>query len=151
MEFTWITDCFGICFVLSYDGNNEVVHCPQMQLRLWKMTSIHCYNEWIWSYPNPLISQHFNLVCLPAHLNGKSPQFMKNWMLLAAPIANFWTQLNHMLLQLPKSKHSSAVLLKVTGPIMSSEPRHMLMIRLLQCYWEWFQTQCWLTIKQTCL
>ncbi len=47
IKFKWITDCFGICFILSYDGNNEVVDRLQMRLMLWKMTIIHRNNDWL--------------------------------------------------------------------------------------------------------
>ena len=41
MRFTWITDCYGIKFILSYDGTNAVLQRLQMRLMCWDMDIIH--------------------------------------------------------------------------------------------------------------
>jgi hypothetical protein len=40
-EFTWITDCWAVCFILSYDSSNAPLLCLQMRLMCWKMTIVH--------------------------------------------------------------------------------------------------------------
>jgi hypothetical protein len=40
-EFTWVTDCYALRFILSYDGNNPAILCLQMRLMCWSMTIIH--------------------------------------------------------------------------------------------------------------
>ena len=42
MRFTWITDCYGIKFILSYDGVNAVLQRLQMRLMCWDMDIVHC-------------------------------------------------------------------------------------------------------------
>jgi hypothetical protein len=40
-EFTWVTDCYDLCFILSYDDNNPTILRLQMRLMCWSMTIIH--------------------------------------------------------------------------------------------------------------
>jgi hypothetical protein len=39
--FTWVTDCYAVWFILSYDGNNPAVLCVQMRLMCWDMVIVH--------------------------------------------------------------------------------------------------------------
>ncbi len=39
--FTWVTDCYAIKFVLSYDGRNPSILCLQMRLMCWDMDIEH--------------------------------------------------------------------------------------------------------------
>jgi hypothetical protein len=41
MQFTWITDCYALRYVLSYDGNNPAVLRLQMRLMCWDMVIVH--------------------------------------------------------------------------------------------------------------
>lgn len=41
IEFTWITDCYALRFILSYNGNNPAILCLQMRLMCWSMTLVH--------------------------------------------------------------------------------------------------------------
>ena len=41
MRFTWITDCYGIKFILGYDGTNAVLLRLQMRLMCWDMDIVH--------------------------------------------------------------------------------------------------------------
>ena len=42
MQFTWLTDCYALRFILSYDGNkNPAVLRLQMRLMCWNMTIVH--------------------------------------------------------------------------------------------------------------
>ena len=40
-RFTWATDCYGICFILTYDGTNPAVLRLQMRLMCWSMDLEH--------------------------------------------------------------------------------------------------------------
>jgi hypothetical protein len=40
-RFVWVTDCYAIRFILSYDGNNLAVLRLQMQLLCWDMDIVH--------------------------------------------------------------------------------------------------------------
>ena len=40
-RFTWITDCFGIRFILTYEGNNPAVLRLQMRLMCWDCDIVH--------------------------------------------------------------------------------------------------------------
>jgi hypothetical protein len=42
--FVWVTDCYAIRFILSYDGNNPAVLWLQMQLMCWDMDIVHHNN-----------------------------------------------------------------------------------------------------------
>lgn len=39
--FTWLTDCYALRFILSYDGNNPTILRLQMRLMCWDMTIEH--------------------------------------------------------------------------------------------------------------
>eukprot|EP00956_Cyclotella_meneghiniana_P037713 scaffold143282_cov76-Cyclotella_meneghiniana.AAC.4 len=41
MQFTWLTDCYALRFVMSYDGNNPAVLRLQMRLMCWDMVIVH--------------------------------------------------------------------------------------------------------------
>jgi hypothetical protein len=43
-HFTWVTDCYAIKFVLSYDGQNPSISCLQMRLMCWDMDIEHRNN-----------------------------------------------------------------------------------------------------------
>ena len=45
--FTWITDCFAIKFLMSYDGSNPVLLRLQMRLGLWPTSCVHRNNKWL--------------------------------------------------------------------------------------------------------
>ena len=45
--FTWITDCYAIKFVMSYEGSNPVVLRLQMRLGFWAFTCLHRNNKWL--------------------------------------------------------------------------------------------------------
>jgi hypothetical protein len=40
-QFVWVTDCYAIRFILSYDGNNPAILCLQMRLMCWDVTIVH--------------------------------------------------------------------------------------------------------------
>ena len=40
-RFVWVTDCYAIKFILSYDGNNPAILRLQMRLMCWDMTIVH--------------------------------------------------------------------------------------------------------------
>ena len=46
-RFTAITDCYGLRFILSYDGPNPVVLRLQMRLMLWAMDLHHRNADWL--------------------------------------------------------------------------------------------------------
>ena len=41
MQFTWITDCYAVKFIMSYDGPNPVILRLQMRFMCWAMTIVH--------------------------------------------------------------------------------------------------------------
>jgi hypothetical protein len=41
VRFVWVTDCYAIRFILSYDGNNPTVLWLQMRLMYWDMDIVH--------------------------------------------------------------------------------------------------------------
>ncbi len=43
-RFVWVTDCYAICFILSYNGNNPAVLWLQMRLMCWDVDIVHCNN-----------------------------------------------------------------------------------------------------------
>ena len=51
IRFTAITDCYGLRFILSYDGPNPVILRLQMRLMLWSMDLHHVFalwHQWTW-------------------------------------------------------------------------------------------------------
>jgi hypothetical protein len=40
-RFVWVTDCYAICFILLYDGNNPAVLWLQMRLMCWDVDIVH--------------------------------------------------------------------------------------------------------------
>eukprot|EP00984_Skeletonema_dohrnii_P006306 scaffold2258_cov84-Skeletonema_dohrnii-CCMP3373.AAC.7 len=46
-RFTWITDCYAVKFILTYEGSNPVVNRLKMQLLLWNMDIVHRNNKWL--------------------------------------------------------------------------------------------------------
>jgi hypothetical protein len=40
-QFVWVTDCYAVRFILSYDGNNPAILWLQMQLMCWDVTIVH--------------------------------------------------------------------------------------------------------------
>ena len=41
-RFVWVTDCYTIKFILSYEGSNPAVLRLQMRLMCWDVDVIHC-------------------------------------------------------------------------------------------------------------
>jgi hypothetical protein len=46
-RFVWITDCYAVWFILSYDGNNPAILCLQMRLMCWDVTIVHQNNTYL--------------------------------------------------------------------------------------------------------
>jgi hypothetical protein len=46
-RFVWVTDCYAICFILSYDGNDPTNACLQMQMMCWDVDIIHRNNFYL--------------------------------------------------------------------------------------------------------
>jgi hypothetical protein len=44
-RFVWVTDCYAVKFILSYDGANPAILRLQMQLMGWDVDIIHQRNE----------------------------------------------------------------------------------------------------------
>ncbi len=40
-RFVWVTDCYAICFILSYEGNNPAILHLKMRLMCWDMGIVH--------------------------------------------------------------------------------------------------------------
>ena len=47
MRFNWITDCYALKFILSYDGSNPAILRLQMRLMCWDMDIYHRNGEWL--------------------------------------------------------------------------------------------------------
>jgi hypothetical protein len=43
--FVWVTDCYAVKFILSYDGANQAILCLQMWLMGWNVDIVHCRNK----------------------------------------------------------------------------------------------------------
>jgi hypothetical protein len=43
-QFVWVTNCYAIWFILSYEGANPAILCLQMQLMCWDMDIVHQNN-----------------------------------------------------------------------------------------------------------
>ena len=46
-QFVWVTDCYAIRFILSYDGNNPIILCLQMRLTCWDVTIVHWNDSYL--------------------------------------------------------------------------------------------------------
>ena len=47
-RFVWVTNCYAIKFILSYEGSNQAVLCLQMRLMCWDVDVVHRPNtEWL--------------------------------------------------------------------------------------------------------
>ncbi len=46
-RFVWVTDCYGIKFILSYNGANHAILCLQMCLMGWNIDIIHRNDHYI--------------------------------------------------------------------------------------------------------
>ena len=46
-RFTWVTDCYGIKLILSYDGRNSAVFWLQMRFMCWDMDIEHRNDHWL--------------------------------------------------------------------------------------------------------
>ena len=46
-RFTWVTDCYAIKFILSYDGCNSAVLRLQMRFMCWDMSIEHRNDHWL--------------------------------------------------------------------------------------------------------
>ncbi len=44
-RFMWVTDCYAICFILPYDGNNPAIACLQMRLMCWDVGIVHRHDS----------------------------------------------------------------------------------------------------------
>jgi hypothetical protein len=42
IRFVWVTDCYAIKFILSYDGNIPAILRLQMKLMCWDVDIVHC-------------------------------------------------------------------------------------------------------------
>jgi hypothetical protein len=40
-RFVWVTDCYAIKFILSYEGGNHAILCLQMHLMCWDVDIVH--------------------------------------------------------------------------------------------------------------
>jgi hypothetical protein len=40
-RFVWVTDCYALRFILSYDGTNPAILCLQMQLMGWDVDIVY--------------------------------------------------------------------------------------------------------------
>ncbi len=40
-QFVWVTDCYAVKFLLSYEGGNPAILCLQMRLMCWDVDIIH--------------------------------------------------------------------------------------------------------------
>jgi hypothetical protein len=45
--FVWVTDCYGICFILSYDGANHAILCLQMHLMCCNVDIVHRNDSYV--------------------------------------------------------------------------------------------------------
>ena len=46
-RFTWVTDCYAIKFILSYDGRNSAILRLQMRFMCWDMDIEHRNDHWL--------------------------------------------------------------------------------------------------------
>ena len=46
-QFVWMTDCYAIKFILSYDGANHAILCLQMRLMGWDVNIVHQNDHYI--------------------------------------------------------------------------------------------------------
>jgi hypothetical protein len=46
-RFVWVTDCYAIKFILSYDGHNPAILCLQMHLMCWDMDIVNCNDNFL--------------------------------------------------------------------------------------------------------
>jgi hypothetical protein len=46
-QFVWVTDCYAIRFILSYDGNNPAILRLQMRLMCWDVTIVHWNDSYL--------------------------------------------------------------------------------------------------------
>jgi hypothetical protein len=44
-RFVWVTDCYAVKFILSYDGANQAILCLQMRLMGWDVDIVHRCND----------------------------------------------------------------------------------------------------------
>jgi hypothetical protein len=43
--FIWVTDCYALKFLLSYEGGNPAILCLQMHLMCWDVDIVHCLDS----------------------------------------------------------------------------------------------------------
>jgi hypothetical protein len=46
-QFVWVTDCYAVKFILSYDGSNPAILQLQMRLMCWDVDIIHRANKFL--------------------------------------------------------------------------------------------------------
>ena len=46
-QFVWVTDCYAIKFILSYDSANHTILCLQMRLMGWGVNIVHQNDHYI--------------------------------------------------------------------------------------------------------
>jgi hypothetical protein len=46
-QFVWVTGCYAVEFILSYDGPNQSVLRLQMRLVRWDINIVHCTNDYL--------------------------------------------------------------------------------------------------------
>ncbi len=80
-QFVWVTDCYAVKFLLSYDGGNPAILCLQMRLMCWDINVIHhpdshLVNADYWSHLgtdiefNPLFQDYLQYTMEPQKLHA---------------------------------------------------------------------------------
>ena len=46
-RFVWVTDCYAVKFLLSYDGANQAILRLQMRLMGWDVDIVHRTNDYL--------------------------------------------------------------------------------------------------------
>jgi hypothetical protein len=91
-RFVWVTNCYAIHFILSYDGANHAILCLQMCLMCWDVNIVHCNDSYYmdtdyWSglgadlCVNPLFKTYLDLnrsLCLESPAPSSFPMKPKN-------------------------------------------------------------------------
>jgi hypothetical protein len=70
--FVWVTDCYAIKFILSYDGANPSILCLQMHLMGWDVDIVHRFCLGTNLCFDPLFKTYLNLTC-KLHLENPPP------------------------------------------------------------------------------
>jgi hypothetical protein len=46
-QYVWVTDCYAVKFILSYNGANQAFLCLQMHLIGWDIDIVHHTNDYL--------------------------------------------------------------------------------------------------------